>query len=84
MELAKKTRVPANFDIFGPQNGWFFAPFRDARVGQKPGIFAPSGRAEIPKMLKADVQKHQNSTGFIRFSDMAECHVVHNEKPNVF
>ena len=35
-------------------------------------------------MLKVDVQKHQNSTGFIRFSDMVGCHVVHSEKPNAF
>ena len=29
-------------------------------------------------------QKSSFSTGFIRFFDMAECHVVHSEKPNAF
>ncbi len=28
--------------------------------------------------------KHQFSTGFIRFFDTAECHVVYSEKPNAF
>ena len=29
-------------------------------------------------------QKSSFSTGFIRFFDMAECHVVYSEKPNAF
>ena len=29
-------------------------------------------------------QKSSFSTGFIRFFDMAGCHVVHSEKPNAF
>ena len=68
--LAKKTRVPAIFYLFGPPNGGFFLlQFGTPEWSKKnPGIFAPSGRAEIQKMLKVDVQEHQNSTGFIRFS----------------
>ena len=29
-------------------------------------------------------QKSSFSTGFIRFSDMAKCHVAFSEKPNAF
>ena len=29
-------------------------------------------------------QKHWSSIGFIRFCDMADCHVIYSEKPNAF
>ena len=37
-----------------------------------------------PKLPKLGVQKHQFSTGFIRFFDMVICHVVYSENPNAF
>ena len=37
-----------------------------------------------PKLPKLGVQKHQFSTGFIRFFNMVKCHVVYSEKPNAF
>ena len=43
------------------------------------------GRApETPRKLKSCLPKHQFSTGFIRFFDMAKYHVRFIYKPNAF
>ncbi len=40
------------------------------------------GRSSHGELLAS--QNSSFSTGFIRFLDMAECHVVYSEKPNAF
>ena len=35
-------------------------------------------------ILRFGLQNDQNSIGFIRYFDMAECHVIYSEKPNAF
>ena len=40
------------------------------------------GRISHGELLAS--QKSSFSTGFIRFSDTAECHVVYSENPNAF
>ena len=41
-----------------------------------------AGRSSHGELLAS--QRSSFSTGFIRFFDMAECHVVYSEKPNAF
>ena len=55
--------------LFGPGMEGGGLPRLEIGRGVKnpPGFFAPSGGAGIPKMLTVEVQKHQYSTGFIRF-----------------
>ena len=48
------------------------------------GFGWPAGPLRPSRRPKVGSQKSSFSTGFIRFFDMAECHVVYSGKPNAF
>ena len=78
-------------EIVNPINSaTFFLSVQKQKVWTKtkgPGLHGfgwPAGPLRPSRRPKVGSQKSSFSTGFIRFSDMAECHVVYSENLMLF